>query len=179
MKVGLLCHDRWVTFLGSSFGKTVVLAEPLASYRQHGANLFGFKSPPVVASIKIRLHLDLSDLLDHRTIASHRAKILLAAKETLGDATLAQQAELASRRWQAITNIYELRVTLHGSTPFAKRLSAFINLLRANAYLSYKWGGLGLGRRALLKDSIFGLICGRSFHSGFMTASKTRLPGAL
>lgn len=36
-----IAHDRWVCFLAQSVGKTVELAQPLAGYRQHGANAFG------------------------------------------------------------------------------------------------------------------------------------------
>ena len=34
-------HDQWISYLASSFGKSVHLREPLAGYRQHGQNVFG------------------------------------------------------------------------------------------------------------------------------------------
>jgi len=162
-KRGLLAHDRWVYFLASSFGKTVVLAQPLASYRQHGNNLFGRRSPHPLLSIKSKLSLSGSDLLDHRAMASHRAQILLsvAEKSRGSDTRLARKAELSSRRWQAIANIYDLRAALHDSMSFRERLSAFIKLLRGNAYNSFERGGLSF--KVLLKDLALGLMCGRSF----------------
>ncbi|MDM0043014.1 glycosyltransferase [Variovorax dokdonensis] len=36
-----IAHDRWVCFLAQCVGNTVELAQPLAGYRQHGANAFG------------------------------------------------------------------------------------------------------------------------------------------
>jgi glycosyltransferase involved in cell wall biosynthesis len=159
-KEGLLAHDRWVYFLASSFGKTVVLAEPLASYRQHGANLFGQKRAPLLSVIKSKLSLSQRDLLDHRAMASERANILLSSAKRLPDATFGRQAELSSRRWQALANIYELRAALHGSQPFSKRFSIFFKLLKGSVYKSFD-GGLGFN--VLLKDFVLGLVCGRSF----------------
>ena len=162
-KAGLLAHDRWVYFLASSFGKTVALAEPLASYRQHGNNLFGRRRPHPLLSIKSKLSLSRSDLLDHRAMASHRARILLSVYEKSrgSDTRLARQAQLSSRRWQAIANIYDLRAALHESRSLPTRVSAFIELLRANAYNSFERGGLGF--KVLLKDLALGVVCGHSF----------------
>jgi glycosyltransferase involved in cell wall biosynthesis len=160
-KEGLLAHDRWVYFLASSFGSTVVLAEPLASYRQHGANLFGINRPPRLSAIKGKLFLTQRDLLDHHGMARERAKILSSAADKLTDATFAQQAKLAGRRWQALANFYELRAALHGSPSFPKRFSIFLKLLNRNAYKQFEHGGLGFN--VLLKDFVFGVICGRTF----------------
>jgi hypothetical protein len=111
--------------------------------------------------IKGKLSLSQRDLLDHRAMASERAKILSKAAERLPDATLARQAELSSHRWQALANIYELRAVLHGSPPFSKRFSIFFKLLKGNAYKPFELGGLGFN--VLLKDFVLGLVCGRSF----------------
>lgn len=36
-----IAHDRWITFLGQTLGKTVEISEPLVKYRQHENNLYG------------------------------------------------------------------------------------------------------------------------------------------
>lgn len=36
-------HDRWVSFLGPTLGRTLVLAEPLVFYRQHAGNVHGVR----------------------------------------------------------------------------------------------------------------------------------------
>jgi glycosyltransferase involved in cell wall biosynthesis len=36
-----LAHDRWILFLANLVGRTAEIQEPLAGYRQHGANQFG------------------------------------------------------------------------------------------------------------------------------------------
>jgi glycosyltransferase involved in cell wall biosynthesis len=175
-KDSLLAHDRWVYFLASSFGKTVVLAEPLASYRQHGANLFGQKGAPLLSVIQSKLSLSQRDLLDHRAMASERANILLSSANRLPDANFAWQAELSSRRWQALANFYELRTALHGSQPSLKRSSIFFKLLKGNAYKPFKVGGLGFN--ALLKDLVLGLVCSRSFitRKGVKGSRSSSLP---
>lgn len=41
-KLGV-AHDRWVFFLAHTLGRTVEVAEPLVSYRQHASNVSGVK----------------------------------------------------------------------------------------------------------------------------------------
>src|SRR6266849_2501374 len=40
-----MAHDQWVFSIASVFGKIVYIDKALASYRQHGANLFGWNRP--------------------------------------------------------------------------------------------------------------------------------------
>jgi glycosyltransferase involved in cell wall biosynthesis len=157
-KKGLLVHDRWAYFLASTFGKTVVLAEPFANYRQHDANLFGNKPAPLSKVLKGKLAVSHHDLLDHREIASHRAQILASAAEKYSESEreLAYQAELASRRWTAIANIYNLRAALYEGEPFLSRLWIFVNLLKINAYAPFEQGGLCF--KVLLKDFVMGVF---------------------
>ncbi len=42
----LIAHDRWGFFLAQTLGKTVEIAEPLVSYRQHSTNVFGKGGKP-------------------------------------------------------------------------------------------------------------------------------------
>ncbi|QBR72484.1 hypothetical protein CU048_15655 [Beijerinckiaceae bacterium] len=161
-KEGLLAHDRWVYFLASSFGKTVALAEPLASYRQHGANLFGAKKSTRLSMFKRKIALSRDDLLIHQGMASERARILSLAAARLPDAALARQAELSSRRWEGLAKVYELRAALHGSPPVTKQISIFVKLLKRDAYKPFESGGLGF--HALVKDCAWALVLRPLLH---------------
>jgi hypothetical protein len=46
-----MAHDQWVFFIASVFGRKVYIDKALASYRQHGSNLFGWNRPLDFVSI--------------------------------------------------------------------------------------------------------------------------------
>jgi hypothetical protein len=46
-----MAHDQWVFFIASVFGRIVYIDKALASYRQHGSNLFGWNRPLDFVSI--------------------------------------------------------------------------------------------------------------------------------
>lgn len=48
----VLAHDRWAFFLAQTLGKTVEIADPLVSYRQHSSNVYGGAPRTLVSKLR-------------------------------------------------------------------------------------------------------------------------------
>src|SRR5258705_8835994 len=83
-----LSHDRWVYLLASSFGRVVVLAEPLADYRQYQANQFGQKAN-LLDSLRGALTESYDRLAKHRDIAAYRADLFSQVAGEIYDRNMA------------------------------------------------------------------------------------------
>jgi hypothetical protein len=149
-----LAHDQWFLFLASVFGAIVRDARPLAHYRQHGENTFGWtdkhwlESPPAhflrsenfVAAARNRA--ELLRRLMHR---------LTAAEQDRAAAAISYYEELGRRLAD--------RATLYSSPALTARAKAFYALLRQGAYNGAR-GSARFGWKALLMDAYGGVPLG-------------------
>jgi hypothetical protein len=155
-----LSHDRWVYLLASSFGRVVVLAEPLADYRQHQANQFGQKAT-LLDSLRGALTESYDRLAKHRDIAAYRADLFSQVAGEIDDRNMAAASARAHSYWRHLSELYELRMTLYGSNRLLARIDRFRKLVAAGAYKDYSQGGLD--PKTMPKDIILGLFQGWHF----------------
>ena len=150
-----MAHDQWVFFIASVFGRVVYLDRPLAAYRQHGANLFGFgtirdpfKSRRVPAN-------PADSLYALRRSADRCAEILeLCSRLPLPKETV-DRATLGAARYRRLADLYAARSRLYTATSLPERLRAFYRIVSSRGYQP-KWS-FGLGPRALLRDLCLGI----------------------
>jgi glycosyltransferase involved in cell wall biosynthesis len=152
-----MLHDELIYTLARATGTIVFIADRLASYRSHDANVLGAPSPeesswrqaPRVGSGYYRARAeqaaDIAALFDHLAVdaesESRERDAFVRASQSYR-----RLAEVTERRLQA----YE---------PSLSRLARFrsvLSLLRSGGYRPRRRGGAG--RRALLKDVALALI---------------------
>jgi glycosyltransferase involved in cell wall biosynthesis len=153
-----MAHDQWVFFIASVFGRMVYIDKSLASYRQHGSNLFGWNRPSNLLS-------DFPYLLDNPTSrvdalqqsAERCAEILQKTRWNLTD-VWHQRATMGAARYRFLADLYSARKTLYTSASLAARVKAFYRIAATSGYRpKWRWG---LGRQALVRDLCLGLPAG-------------------
>ncbi|MCJ2121687.1 glycosyltransferase [Methylobacterium sp. J-077] len=152
----MLAHDRWIYVLGTNLGRTVTLAEPLAHYRQHGANLYGGRRKSLMTRLRGKLVGSAEALRTYASIAAHRAEIFLDVAERQPDDVFAPEARIASEWWAEIAATFLKRAELYEHPEFTGRIGRMCALLAERLYRPVTRGGLGLN--VLFKDIILGVF---------------------
>lgn len=152
----MLAHDRWIYVLATNLGRTITLAEPLAHYRQHGANLYGGRRKSLVTRLRGKLVGSAEALRAYESIAAHRAVIFREIGESDPTGLFKQEALAASQLWSRITQVFRGRAELYEEPRLKGRLGRLSDLLAARTYRSPDRGGLG--RAVLLKDVVLGVL---------------------
>jgi glycosyltransferase involved in cell wall biosynthesis len=157
-----LAHDQWISFLASSLGKVVTIAEPLVDYRQHPSNQFGHKRTPALEIAKGILTETPDRLARLRDISADRAELLMRVAIENDNIVVATAALRANEYWERLAALYDLRVRLYESDAFKYRIRLMRDLIGFGAYETYVNGGLG--RKAFPKDLVLGLLGIRPIH---------------
>ncbi|MFT4113458.1 glycosyltransferase [Silvibacterium sp.] len=162
-----MSHDRWIWFLGTIFGKTVLLPDVLALYRQHGNNTIGGVATGLNDSLagasKSRNEIQRARIEEH---AVEYLDKLAAHPVAEGTGPLAAKAarvlERSARSNRTRTRIFE------ASSGLLTRLSAFLKLSTSGGYAlpSLRCGRTGQDPnrsplRGMFRDLGFGV-----FHAG-------------
>jgi glycosyltransferase involved in cell wall biosynthesis len=153
-----MAHDQWFFFLASSLGFITYIEEPLASYRQHGGNLFGWEGKTTqTRGDKFKtLFLRHPERYRHLSeAAARRADILLGVgRRAEGD--LAAQALDSADRYRNLEAWLANRRRLYSAPDLWGRLKAFSAILGSGGYAkSDSWS---FGPKSLLKDAAVGLV---------------------
>lgn len=149
-----LAHDQWQLFLASVFGSVVRVAQPLAQYRQHGDNAFGWSDKHWIETTPSHFLRPESFLI----AARNRSDLL----RRLPDNVTADEQERAR---DAISFYDELhrrlgdRISIYSSAALKARTMAFRALLRQRAY-SRARGAARFGWKGLLMDGFGGVPLG-------------------
>jgi glycosyltransferase involved in cell wall biosynthesis len=141
-------HDEWLYALGRALGAVAFVAEPLALYRQHGANVTGAPEG-AVAQLREALTTGWTYYARRRDQARELGALFdrLAASEA--DADLAVRAADASRSLVELAQRLERRLRVY--EPGVSRRSRFRRLARLAREGGYGRLGAGaLGRDALM-----------------------------
>jgi rhamnosyltransferase len=150
-----LAHDQWFFFLASVFGTLAYLPEPLAIYRQHPRNAFGWKR--FAPSFATRLAANVGNAgraIRHRAVAAgSRATILEKAANELEEGWR-EAALRGMRKYRELEARYVLRASLYEASGLLSRAKALTLLFRARAYGRDAWK---LGKMALMMDCTIGL----------------------
>ena len=164
----VLSHDRWAYALAWSLGRAVLLAEPLARYRQHSGQLYG---GPEHRSIGGRISQKAAEgprrLRFLAEVATGRARSFGAAKWS-GD----RDRDEAAKAWARLGALYNARADLYDEPARLARGRRLDGLIRSGAYRSIANGGVG-GKR-LLEDLGFGLP-GPAVRQRLLLAQKNRV----
>lgn len=140
-------HDRWIYFLATTFGRTVVLEDVLADYRQHSGQLYGGEQR---IGIRERVAVKLATGQDQARyladVAAYRARLL----ESLAVGPRRALGHAAANRWRAIAGYLSTSARLHDHGGAREHLGLLLDNVQHGAYGRLSHGGLGLER--LLED---------------------------
>jgi glycosyltransferase involved in cell wall biosynthesis len=140
-------HDEWVYAIGSSLGAVSLIAEPLALYRQHGANVAG-----APAGLTARLRETVTTGWTYYARRHDQARALERLFGDLdaspGDEAIKRRAAAAARFHGELARGLERRLAVYEpGASRARRVGALARLARDGAY-----GGFGFG--ALARDAV-------------------------
>jgi glycosyltransferase involved in cell wall biosynthesis len=153
-----MAHDQWFFFLSSALGCIAYLSGPLAYYRQHRSNLYGWY---VGMSFADRLRLSFRNPADDYArleyCSGRRADILERAKEEWGE-SWHSNASPAVSLYRRLERIYRARRMLYTAVEVNRRIRAFGSILLSGGYK--RGDGFSLGLKSLIKDAFIGLLIG-------------------
>ncbi len=142
-----LSHDRWVYFLATTFGRTVILGEHLAQYRQHGDQLYGGERARSLGErITTKIAAGEAQSVYLAEFAAHLSR-LLSTPPAGEDITAWRTGE---SRWRRLEKTYLRRAHFYGRRSTMKRASSLIGNVQEGIYAPQASGGLG--GRGLLED---------------------------
>jgi hypothetical protein len=130
-----MAHDQWLFFLASAFGTVAYVDEPLAGYRQHGSNAYGFVVPGRSLGEKLNqwINVRAKDFACLTIAADSRAAILTQTLDSLDDQGRAR-AMLAIRHYRQFAAHARWRAAVYDEPGIAGRLAAWRALIRDNGY---------------------------------------------
>lgn len=149
-----MAHDQWLFFLASAFGTIAYVVEPLAGYRQHGANTYGFVRPASTLGERVDqwINVRAKDFASLTIAAEARSAILeqVLAQEGL-DTAWRDRARVAIDLYRRFVGHARLRAALYDGSGIVSRLAAWTAMLRTGGYGSgSRWT---FGRKAALVDA--------------------------
>jgi glycosyltransferase involved in cell wall biosynthesis len=140
-------HDEWLYAVGRALGAVAFVAEPLALYRQHGANVTG---APEGAAARARQTLTTgwTYYARRRDQARELAALFDRPTASLGDAELAHRATKASRSLHELRRQLDRRLGVYEpGVGRVRRVRRLARLARAGDYRR-------LGAGALARDAL-------------------------
>jgi glycosyltransferase involved in cell wall biosynthesis len=141
----LLSHDRWVWFLAATFGRTVVLRDILAEYRQHDAQLFGGSEDRTFRErIATKLSAGRAQALYLAGVAAHRGHLLESRTPDRAD----ERWRAGAAHWRTIEARMADRARLYDPLPAGERIWLLAAGAKGGTYRAFRNGGLGAGRLA-------------------------------
>jgi hypothetical protein len=149
-----LAHDQWQLFLASVLGSIVRIAEPLARYRQHGQNIFGWRDDHWLETAPGHV-LRAENFV---AAARNRAELLRGMPVDL-DPPEAARVQAGIAFYENLCRRLDERMAMYSSAALSKRARAFRALLRQRAYSSAA-GPARFGWKGLLMDAFGGVPFG-------------------
>lgn len=147
-------HDDWIYLLSGSLGTTVLLAEDLAKYRQHGASYMGAPGGNLQERLARGLRLGSGDFL--REAAMFRARRAFWLKVAADPATTGSVRREAQRTaaWAGhLASLQAARASVRDdATGRLPRLLRVVRLVAIGGYRPRTWAGLGA--RAFAADVV-------------------------
>ncbi len=142
-------HDEWLYAVASALGAVAFLAEPLALYRQHGANVT--RVPGRLAPLRDALTTGWAYYTRRRDQACALAELMSELATTADDAMIRSGAQASATSLGAFADRLDRRVSVYepgiGGRERARRLS---RLARDGGYAP----GSGFGWAALARDAL-------------------------
>lgn len=120
----LSAHDRWIYFLAASIGRSVVLPDALALYRQHPNNTSGDRKFGWRHKLQRVRTTKYKSYLEKRRIIARSNLALLAAVDCSYDDMLPYLAE-AVARWTCLSEEYEERSAVFRDRNLLSRVARY------------------------------------------------------
>jgi len=154
-----MAHDQWLFFLASVFGTIRYSDQYLTEYRQHAANACGFTRDDSVSGVmRHRLRWLKNYAACYGALARVSRVRAMILRESLArlEGNWRDHCIAAERALMLKSDQMSLRAELYNTSSSAvHRIGIVLKLLRKRAYVP---GGWTLGRAALAKDLIFGVL---------------------
>ena len=146
-----LAHDQWFFLLASALGEIFYIDEPLAEYRQHSANSFGFqgKRQERNAIYKTRLNARYSNYNNYKESFQSIYDIVsrLSEKE---NGNLSKNLQSFARDYLNLAQKYQLSADMIGKQNITMRVMAILRLCYSGFYIDEYFPQVE--KRSLLKD---------------------------
>lgn len=156
----ILAHDQWIYLLATIFGRVADVADLLADYRQHGANLYGIVHKPKTR--RDRWNEKFEKFSDFRRYAHACDRIVLILTEAAalplpGD--LPARRTAAAARFTELAEFYRRRGIAYAAPSPALRLGGWLALARAGGYgKQRRWS---FGDKEAIRDLVLGVALGK------------------
>lgn len=154
--VSPLSHDRWVHFLATSFGRTVVLADPVADYRQHDDQAIGIPRVSFPQRVRNKIVEGPPKLAILADIAERRAALLAEYRPVESSISELLVWRAAEQRWHRVARRCTARRDIYLAGSVTRRLTKLLRNIGEGAYRPTDRGGLGTKR--LIEDGTLGLF---------------------
>jgi glycosyltransferase involved in cell wall biosynthesis len=155
-----LAHDSWVFLSAAALGDRVLVKEPLASYRQHGRNVYGYQRATLIDRAKTFVSkLASQNGAENRNLSASWYQAQAVATYNWLDILLALRTRVPISNVDRIGNMLQeykllgenltLRAWIYKEDSWLKRVTLFFHLLAKGGYSA---GTSSVGRHAVLKD---------------------------
>lgn len=150
-----IIHDRWIPLLASALGRIVRLAEPLVLYRQHGSNTCSAFVTRGTAEKARLIRSAGGDVYRRKADRLNEWAEALNRISGTSPAPRSQQFREAAQRYRNTADHYEDRGRLYDAG-MPRSIGCLVALASHGGYGPRSAGGLG--RQALLKDTLMSLL---------------------
>ena len=148
-------HDHYIYLMASALGNTVFLSDCLALYRRHQHNTTGSLDRTMKSFLRQGVHTGENTYTSLSRLSLERSQYFKHLSEQV-DSTAKKDYQNASLYYQKLVKMFTLRALVHSSNVgLFKKVSCVLALLMRGEYRGLDRGGLGA--RALVKDTFFGI----------------------
>lgn len=147
-------HDDWIYLLSGSLGKTVLLAEDLARYRQHGASYMGAPGGNLRERLERGLRLGSGHFLREAEMFGARQAFWLKVAADPATSRGVRSEATRSAAWSGhLASLQAARAGVRDdASGRVRRLLRLVRLVAIGGYRPRTWAGLGA--RALAADVV-------------------------
>jgi glycosyltransferase involved in cell wall biosynthesis len=160
-----IAHDKWFLFLASVFGTVTYMHVPLAAYRQHEGNVYGYQTERILAQAAQSMLRNYAERYSgYARAAETRGAILEAAKSML-TGVWRDRASVAGAKYRRLAQQYADRKVIYTAAEAASRLTAFRRIYASGGY--GRSDRYSLGPKSLVKDAFVGIVAGPRLKRAF------------
>lgn len=141
-----LSHDKWIYALASGLGRISEIREPLALYRQHGKNIYGFSKKNLVTTFLYRVHISMWRFREKMVYFKKMSEIFYKISQD-SSSPFKENAERSYLFYKKMSDDIRSRLDIYYNRSFFKRAHAWKEL----------YGGSSFLKSSPIKDLIVGV----------------------